>query len=629
MQAPQSISGHSLVMNFLLVLLNVGAVALIAMGFHDAFESFKWLFAGIGFATLIGTSFLLFVFKGTLMIASFSRILVGGLFIVSGLIKANDPIGFSYKLEEYFEDGALAYRFKEWFGLPEFSLEFLIQYALAISIFICVLEIVLGVLVLIGGKMRWVSSLLLLLMIFFTFLTAHTASCDASKWFNDRDTYPIESFEAQAKLELAKSSKSVKIVSQTLDNVTIDELKHPQCVSDCGCFGDAMKGSVGRSLTPKESLWKDIVLMYFIVWIFIANKKINSNTVGQNWFYIPVSLIIVLCLCWVFDWYFPILFSFVTLLGALYFNQWRLKYFGGYFAATFWVILCSSAFSSYALFFDPIRDYRPYAVGNYLPKLTKNGKNGVFETILVYKHKKTGEIKSFKASEPAYFASKIWDKKDVWKLVKTENKELVPTRFASIDTIQFNPSRTIASLSEEEMKLPFIQKQLKHRYVPGLKLEENGTKKTIEIPLVNYHVESYPLENYQIIDTIEVENQELTEVSIRDYIFSAPKLLVLFSNHLTSMDVTKMNNFKKLVAEASKAGVPCVMVVNATDKACEVFKQKYHFSVPIFRNDGIELKAVARLNPCLVVLKKGWVVGKYTTHALPEFNWINTKLLNK
>ncbi len=31
------------------------------------------------------------------------RILVGLLFIFSGLIKANDPLGFSYKLEEYFE----------------------------------------------------------------------------------------------------------------------------------------------------------------------------------------------------------------------------------------------------------------------------------------------------------------------------------------------------------------------------------------------------------------------------------------------------------------------------------------------------------------------------------------------
>jgi len=30
------------------------------------------------------------------------RIFVGSLFIFSGLIKINDPIGFSFKLEEYF-----------------------------------------------------------------------------------------------------------------------------------------------------------------------------------------------------------------------------------------------------------------------------------------------------------------------------------------------------------------------------------------------------------------------------------------------------------------------------------------------------------------------------------------------
>ena len=33
---------------------------------------------------------------------NFSIIFVGILFIISGLIKANDPLGFSYKLEEYF-----------------------------------------------------------------------------------------------------------------------------------------------------------------------------------------------------------------------------------------------------------------------------------------------------------------------------------------------------------------------------------------------------------------------------------------------------------------------------------------------------------------------------------------------
>ena len=31
------------------------------------------------------------------------RILVGVLFIISGLVKANDPLGLSYKMEEFFE----------------------------------------------------------------------------------------------------------------------------------------------------------------------------------------------------------------------------------------------------------------------------------------------------------------------------------------------------------------------------------------------------------------------------------------------------------------------------------------------------------------------------------------------
>ena len=54
-----------------------------------------------------------------------SRIIIGSVFIVSGLIKANDSLGFSYKLEEYFEPGAL--------GLP-----FLMDYALPIAIFVSV-----------------------------------------------------------------------------------------------------------------------------------------------------------------------------------------------------------------------------------------------------------------------------------------------------------------------------------------------------------------------------------------------------------------------------------------------------------------------------------------------------------
>ena len=89
----------------------------------------------------------------------FSRLIVGILFIFSGLIKANDTIGFSYKLEEYFSADVL-------------NLEFLIPLALVMAAVICVFEVVAGIMVLIGSRPKLTNWSLMLMIIFFTFLIA-------------------------------------------------------------------------------------------------------------------------------------------------------------------------------------------------------------------------------------------------------------------------------------------------------------------------------------------------------------------------------------------------------------------------------------------------------------------------
>ena len=81
------------------------------------------------------------------------------MFIVSGLIKANDTLGFSYKLEEYFENGALAYRIRDWFGWDSFSLEFLMDHALMLAIIMCAAEIILGFAILFGTKIKFAVSI--------------------------------------------------------------------------------------------------------------------------------------------------------------------------------------------------------------------------------------------------------------------------------------------------------------------------------------------------------------------------------------------------------------------------------------------------------------------------------------
>ena len=66
----------------------------------------------------------------------FSRYFVGALFVFSGLIKLNDPVGTQIKMEEYFEVFAQAFH-------PVF--EYFIPYALPIALFMCVAEVVMGV----------------------------------------------------------------------------------------------------------------------------------------------------------------------------------------------------------------------------------------------------------------------------------------------------------------------------------------------------------------------------------------------------------------------------------------------------------------------------------------------------
>jgi len=94
------------------------------------------------------------------------RIIVGVLFIFSGLVKANDPLGLSYKMNEFFEVWHM------YWAMP---------YSLILSVLMIGFEIIAGVGLLIGAAFRVFSFLLLLLTAFFTFLTAYVYLTDKIK----------------------------------------------------------------------------------------------------------------------------------------------------------------------------------------------------------------------------------------------------------------------------------------------------------------------------------------------------------------------------------------------------------------------------------------------------------------
>jgi uncharacterized membrane protein YphA (DoxX/SURF4 family) len=93
-------------------------------------------------------------------IVTLIRVLVGALFLFSGFIKANDPMGTSYKLQEYF---------------TIFGIGFLNNYTDYLSILFCGMEIALGFAIILGSFSRITTLLLIGLIIFFTWLTGYSA----------------------------------------------------------------------------------------------------------------------------------------------------------------------------------------------------------------------------------------------------------------------------------------------------------------------------------------------------------------------------------------------------------------------------------------------------------------------
>ena len=93
------------------------------------------------------------------------RLLVGTVFLFSGLIKLTDPIGFSLTIQAYFQGFAI-----------DFSSLFLelIPYSLWIAISVCVVEVILGMALLLKFKLELAIRALLLLTGFFTLLTLYT-----------------------------------------------------------------------------------------------------------------------------------------------------------------------------------------------------------------------------------------------------------------------------------------------------------------------------------------------------------------------------------------------------------------------------------------------------------------------
>ncbi|WP_261511337.1 BT_3928 family protein [Chryseobacterium paludis] len=284
------------------------------------------------------------------MIKGVLRFIIAVIFILSGFVKAVDLVGFSFKMEEYFSPSV-------------FNMPFLEKFALLFSIIVVVLELFLGFMLLIKLKLKFTLSALIVLCIFFGFLTFYSA------YFN--------------------------------------------VVTDCGCFGDAIK------FTPWQSFVKDVVLLVGLIILFVLYRKEfvkkdeYSNTVKKS----------------------PAKYKYY-ILGA--------------FALVMIYIMAQG------LMHEPTIDFRDYKIDTDLKsekeKINKNPSE--YKTFYSLKNQKTGEV--LKVNQDDYIKeTKYWAEGSPWKIEEGKNESILVKEGYKSEIVKFKiEDPTGLEVTDEIIKAP-------------------------------------------------------------------------------------------------------------------------------------------------------------------------------
>lgn len=307
------------------------------------------------------------------------RVIVGVLFIISGFVKAVDPIGLSYKLEEYFSPGVL-------------NIPFLMDLSLPLATFFSIFEIILGVLLLLGLFRKFTTWALFFTILFFTFLTFYSA------YYNK--------------------------------------------VTDCGCFGDALK------LEPWTSFYKDVILLFFILILLIGQKHINP----------------------LFSKPFNIALVSISTIGSIIISYIGINHL-------------------------PMIDFRPYAIGKSIPDGMKTAeelglKPTTYKTLFTLKNKVNGS--TVVVDDKQYVNQKFYQDVSVWEMDIEKTESVIDKKGYEAPIHDFyldcnGEDKTQQVLEHEKMifiVVPFAEK-IQSTYVTKInQLAKEGKAKGYETTVV-------------------------------------------------------------------------------------------------------------------------------------------------
>lgn len=490
----------------------------------------------------------------------------GALFVFSGWVKAVDPLGTAYKMEQYFAEFEATFS-ETWLSFIAPMFPWFSEHSISFSVTMIVFEIVLGLMLILGIKPKFTSWAFFILVVFFTFLTGFTY---LTGYVGDGVNF----------FEFSKWG---------------DWVETSMKVTDCGCFGDFLV------LKPKISFFKDVFLLFPAVFFLFAHRKSHEfDHAIPRAAMVAVAAFASLAIIY-FNGYSVGLMAVLAAIGLV------LVQFAGNIGGVFGsiivlVLYCLSNFS-----WDiPTADFRPFKVGTDIraqKQIEEDAENAV--EIIAYKATNKADGKVVEIPYNQYLKEFKKYPKEEWKLEQLKTEPTVErSKISDFDiSNEMGESVTEDILANPNYTFMIVAYKIKHESATGQKTV------TEQIPIEIDSVFTPDTGELIRIDTTfktqtKTVNQEVFNFPI-DY--TAPWTTIV----------------NPVLEAAEKAGIKSFAVTAYADPAMiDDFRHETQSAYPFYSADDILLKTIVRSNPGIVLMKDGKIIEKWHYKHLPNFETI-------
>lgn len=575
----------------------------------------KIIFCGVLILLTLG----LFILKGFYMYSYVARFFLGLVLLIAGFGKINDPIGFAEILKLYFQDGSLNLWLSEWFGWQAFSLQKHADSALTYAVILAILEILLAVMLMFHQLYKLAVWLTFVLFGLFFIVNSFNFSCNPDKTFEQEVVINKNDDLAQGYRLRSVSDDSFKLINETEDQLLFSETKHLACLTDCGCLGADQSSFIGLNYTKNLAFVFVIMLFAFSIVLMSTQFVLHPNSAGENTV-IGFSAWIVVLVHGIFtSWFWLVFLSAIILYLSL-----NIKRFAKLFKQ--WTILTLVilgfllyGLSYYVINYEPLSDFRPYALGNTITASNVEDSTGI-KKIFVYKDKRTD--KELFLNEESYASSMIFEDTN-FVFVRMHNFDL--SAFSNIEKSGFNPLLNVQHIVGSTEHNSFIQPAYE-AYFEDMVEVRNGITREVVI----YKKSDFPIDLEKdtnlIIKSFSGVNKDIEFISVQELILEHELVFIWVVKDLPSMSqgqLEKMKELNKQLFEEEQS----VVVLGDSDNTSWEKQSAYPFhELPYLMMNRAELMKICRSNVCLMILKKGRVVGKYPVAGIPKYETIISKI---